>query len=61
MERCVGTVQYGAVCWDHTVWSGVLGPYREGQVSSLDRVQKIVAKSAYNINESGWETLHSVD
>jgi hypothetical protein len=27
MERCVGTIQYGVVCWDRTVWSGVLGPY----------------------------------
>jgi len=31
-------LEYGAVCWDHTekvrqVWSGVLGPYKEGQVS----------------------------
>ena len=38
-------------------WSGVLGPYREGQVSALNRVQKRAAKFASNINESGWETL----
>jgi len=34
-----------------------LGPYREGQVSALKRVQKRAAKFANNINESGWETL----
>jgi hypothetical protein len=39
---------YGAVCWD---------PYREGQVSALNRVQKRAAKFANNINESGLETL----
>jgi len=37
----------GAVCWD---------PYREGQVSALNRVQKRAATFANNINESGWET-----
>jgi len=36
------------VCWD---------PYREGQVSALNRVQKGAANFANNINESGWETL----
>jgi len=41
-------LQYGAVCW---------GPYREGQVSALKRMQKKVAKFANNINVSGWETL----
>jgi len=41
-------LEYGAVCWD---------PYREGQVSALNRVQKREAKFANNINESGWETL----
>jgi len=35
----------------------VLGPYREGQVSALNQVQKRAAKFANNINESGWETL----
>ena len=36
----------------------MLGPYREGQVSALNRVQKGAAKFANNIvNESGWETL----
>ena len=38
-------------------WSGVLGPYREGQLSALNRVQKRAAKFANNKNESGWETL----
>ena len=33
--------EYGAVCWD---------PYREGQVSALNRVQKRAAKFANNIN-----------
>jgi hypothetical protein len=27
VERCVGTVECGAVCWDRTVWGGVLGSY----------------------------------
>ena len=35
----------------------MLGPYREGQVSALNRVQKRAAKFANNINESDWETL----
>jgi len=35
--------EYGAVCWD---------PYREGEVSTLNRVQKRAAKFANNINES---------
>jgi hypothetical protein len=49
MERCVGTVlEYGAVCWD---------PYREGQVSALNRLQTRAAQFANNINESVWETL----
>jgi hypothetical protein len=60
MERCVGTgtgvwsgvlgpvLECGAVCWD---------PYREGQVSALNRVQKRAAKFENNINESCWKTL----
>ena len=40
--------QYGVMCWD---------PYRESQVSALNRVQKRAAKFANNINVSGWETL----
>ena len=35
-------IEYGAVCWD---------PYREGQVSALNRVQKTAAKFASNIND----------
>ena len=41
-------LEHGAVCWD---------PYREGQVSALNRVQKRAAKFANNINESDWETV----
>jgi len=41
-------LDYGAVCCD---------PYREDQVSALNRVQKRVAEFAYNINESIWNTL----
>jgi len=35
-------LEYGAVCWD---------PYREGQLSALNRVQKRAAKFVNNINE----------
>ena len=35
------TLEYGAACWD---------PYREGQISALDRVQKKAAKFAYRMN-----------
>jgi hypothetical protein len=48
---------YGTSETDTWVWSGVLGPYREVQLSALNRVQKRSAKFANNINESGWETL----
>jgi len=41
-------LEYVAVCWD---------PYREGQLSTLNRVQMRAAKFANNVNESGWETL----
>ena len=41
-------LEYGAVCW---------GPYREGQVSDLNRVQKRADKFVNNKNKSGWETL----
>ena len=41
-------LEYGAVCRD---------PYREGQVSALNRMEKRAAKFANNVNESGWETL----
>jgi len=38
------------VCWD---------PYREGQITALDRVQKKAAKFSYHTNISNWETLAS--
>jgi hypothetical protein len=41
---------YGAACWD---------PYREGQITALDRVQKKAAKFAHHTNSSNWETLAS--
>ena len=43
-------LEYGAACWD---------PYREGQISSLDKVQKKAAKFAHNTNSLKWETLAS--
>ena len=47
----VGPVlEYGAACWD---------PYREGQISALDRVQKKAAKFAHHTNSLNWETLAS--
>jgi len=43
-------VTYGAACWD---------PYREGQITAFDRVQKKAAKFAHHTNSSNWETLAS--
>jgi len=43
-------LEYGAACWD---------PYREGQISALDRVQKKAAKFAHSTNSPNWETLAS--
>jgi len=43
-------LEYGAACWD---------PYREGQISALDRVQKKAAKLAHHTNSLNWETLAS--
>jgi len=43
-------LEYGAVWWD---------PYREGQISALDRVQKKAAKFAHHKNSPKWETLAS--
>src|SRR5215469_12947928 len=43
-------LEYGAACWD---------PYRERQISALDRVQKKAAKFAHHTNSSNWETLAS--
>ena len=43
-------LEYGAACWD---------PYREGQISALDRVQKKAAKFAHHKYSPNWETLAS--
>jgi hypothetical protein len=43
-------LEYGASCWD---------PYREGQMTALDRVQKKAAKFAHHTNSSNWDTLAS--
>jgi hypothetical protein len=43
-------LEYGAACWD---------PYRKGQISAIDRVQKRAAKFAYHMNRPNWETLAS--
>jgi len=47
-KRLAYTALVRAVCWD---------PYREGQVSALNRVQKREAKFANNTKEQGWNTL----
>jgi len=38
-------LEYGAACWD---------PYKKGQVSALDRVQKKAAKFAHHTSISNW-------
>jgi len=43
-------LEYGAACWD---------PYREGQITALDRVQQKGVKFAHQTNISNWETLAS--
>jgi len=43
-------LEYGAACWD---------PYREGQISALDRVQRKRPNFAHHTNISNWETLAS--
>jgi hypothetical protein len=43
-------LEYGAACWD---------PYREGQITALDRVQKKEAEFAHHTNSWNWETLAS--
>jgi len=48
LERPI--LEYGAACWD---------PYREGQISALDRVQKKAAKFVHHTNNPNWETLAS--
>jgi hypothetical protein len=44
----VGRYEYGAACWD---------PYRECQISALDRVQNKAAKFACLTGGSDWESL----
>jgi len=41
-------LEYGAACWD---------PYRECQISALDRVQNKTAKFAHHSGGSDWESL----
>ena len=41
---------FGAACWD---------PYREGEISALDRVQKNAAEFAHHRESPNWETLAS--
>ena len=43
-------LEYGAACWD---------PYREGQISALDRVQKKAAKFVHHMKSPNWEILAS--
>ena len=43
-------LEYGAAYWD---------PYREGQISAIDRVQKKAVKFAYHANSANWEILTS--
>ena len=43
-------LEYGAACWD---------PYREGEISAIDRVQKRAAKFEYHTNRSNLEILAS--
>jgi len=50
MSLVLPILEYGAACWD---------PYRKGQISALDRVQKKAAKFAHHTNSSNWENLAS--
>jgi len=50
MSLVLPILEHGAACWD---------PYRERQISALDRVQKKVAKFAHHTSSSNWETLAS--
>jgi len=43
-------LEYAAACWD---------PYREGQISAFDRVQKKAAKFSHRTNSPNWENLVS--
>ena len=42
------TLEYGAVCWD---------PFRERQISVLDRAQNKADKFAHHSGDSDWESL----
>jgi len=69
MERCVGTIQrrsgkYVAVCLDHTekvrqVWSGVLGPYREGQLS-MERFVGTIQRRSGKYGAVCWDYTEKV-
>jgi hypothetical protein len=41
-------LEYGAACWD---------PYRDCQISALDRVQNKATKFAHHSGGSEWESL----
>jgi hypothetical protein len=43
-------LEYGAACWD---------PYKEGQISALDKAQKKAAKFAHHTTSPNWEILAS--
>jgi len=43
-------LECGAGCWD---------PYRDGQITALDRLQKKAVKFAHHTYSSNWETLSS--
>jgi len=45
-------LEYGAACWD---------PYREGQISALDRVQKKAAKFAHHKKSPNLELWRRVE
>ena len=50
IHRCVVNTYLLTSAWD---------PYREGQMSALDRVQKKAAKFAHHRKSPNWETLAS--
>ena len=50
MSLVLPILEYGAACWD---------PYRDGQISALDRVQKKAAKFVHHRKSPNWENLAS--
>jgi len=50
MSRVHTILEYGVACWN---------PYREGQISALDRVQKKVAKFAHHMYEGKSKIIHT--